>query len=610
MSNIRILPPITINRIAAGEVIERPASAVKELVENSIDAGAKKIEIDIEQGGKNYIRITDDGKGMNREDLELCILRHATSKLPDDNLFNINYFGFRGEAIPSIGSISRLSISSKAKNENEAWNITIQGGEKEELKPANVSTGTVIEVKDIFFATPARLKFLKSDQAEKARIIEMIKKLAMANPDVSFILRDSGKVSLNYKAAQADLLDQRAERLKEILGKDFIENAIPINAQRGNAKLSGYVSLPTYNSATSTDQYVFVNNRPVKDRVLLGAIKGAYADFITRSRYPVVALMIEVEPQEVDVNVHPAKAEVRFRFEAEIRGLIVGSIKNALAEAGFKASSTVSDFALQSFIPENSAPINYPQSRNNSYPSYNFSRSNNLAEKNDMQYFAPINNSNEIFSPAQSQPLARVEYEQTPEYENYPLGSARAQIHENYIVAQTTDGLIVVDQHAAHERLTYEKMKQQYNSSSVNTQKLLLPEIVELGEERAINILSQAQQFASFGLVIQKFGDTAIEVKEIPQILCKENIRKLIEDISGDIEEHGQELSLKERIEHVLETMACHGSVRSGRILNVNEMNALLREMEATPYSGQCNHGRPTYIKLKLNDIEKLFGRK
>jgi DNA mismatch repair protein MutL len=605
--NIRILPPITVNRIAAGEVIERPASVVKELVENSIDAGAKNIEIEIENGGKNLIRISDDGKGMNKADLELCVLRHATSKLPTDDLLDINFFGFRGEALPSIGSISRLSISSKAKNENDAWKISIEGGKTKSTKPTNISKGTVVEVRDLFFATPARLKFLKSDQTERARIIETIKKLAMSYPDVSFTLKDSGKVVQDYKHIQKDLIDANSDRLKAIIGKDFVDNSVTINTERGNAKLTGRISLPTYNASTASDQYLFVNNRPVKDRLLFGAIKGAYTDFISNNRYPVVVLFITVAPEEVDVNVHPAKAEVRFRFEAEIRGLIVGSIKNALAEAGFRSSSTVSNFALQSFSTETNPN---PFTPNSGFSSGGYSRGN-LAEANNMNYYQPQRN-NQLFSPQEAQPFARME---APSFNdetliNFPLGSARAQVHETYIVAQTADGLVVVDQHAAHERLVYERMKKQYSDKGIRTQRLLIPEIIDIGEDKAIDLINKSAELAKFGLIVSKFGNSAIEVKEIPEILCKENIKKLIEDISSDISEYGEELTLKEKIEHILETMACHGSVRSGRVLNVDEMNAILREMEATPYSGQCNHGRPTYIKLKLDDIEKLFGRK
>jgi DNA mismatch repair protein MutL len=604
---IKLLSPILVNRIAAGEVIERPSSAVKELVENSLDAGAKNIEIDIEAGGKNIIKITDDGFGMNKADLELCVLRHATSKLPDEDLFNINSFGFRGEAIPSIGSVSRMSIKSRHASEKNGWQIDIIGGEVSEVKPCSLEKGTVIEVKDLFFATPARLKFLKTDQTEKAKIIELIKKIAMANADASFILRDSGKAVLSYKSNQAELIDSNTARIKEIIGKNFTENCAPINSLRGNASLSGFVSLPTFNASSSNEQYIFVNNRPVKDRLLQGAIRGAYADFISRDRHPVVVLFINIAPEEVDVNVHPAKAEVRFRFEAEIRSLIVGGIKTALAASGFRASSTVSDFALQAFQPSfASGNLQYAPRQSGSYSN------NNLAENFNSGYFSPIVNreTQQNFAAANYIPQSKIETNFSQDYINFPLGSARAQLHETYIISQVQDGMILVDQHAAHERLVYERMKKQFEERGVNTQKLLIPEIIDLGEDRTIKIIEKKDELGEFGLIINKFGNSSVEVLEIPEILCKENIAKLIDDICGDIEEFGEELSLKERIEHILETMACHGSVRSGRVLNVNEMNAILREMEATPYSGQCNHGRPTYIKLQLNDIEKLFGRK
>lgn len=604
---IKLLSPILVNRIAAGEVIERPSSAVKELVENSLDAGAKNIEIDIEAGGKNIIKITDNGFGMNKADLELCVLRHATSKLPDEDLFNINSFGFRGEAIPSIGSVSRMSIKSRHASENNGWQIDIIGGEVSEVKPCSLEKGTIIEVKDLFFATPARLKFLKTDQTEKAKIIELIKKIAMANAYTSFILRDSGKAVLSYKSNQAELIDNNTARIKEIIGKNFTENCAPINSVRGNASLSGFVSLPTFNASSSNEQYIFVNNRPVKDRLLQGVIRGAYADFISRDRHPVVVLFINIAPEEVDVNVHPAKAEVRFRFEAEIRGLIVGSIKTALASSGFRASSTVSDVALQSFQPSfATSNLQYAPRQSGSYSN------NNLAENFNSEYFSPIINREpqQNFAAANYIPQSKIETNFVEDYINFPLGSARAQLHETYIVSQVQDGMILVDQHAAHERLVYERMKKQFEERGVNTQKLLIPEIIDLGEDKTIKIIEKKDELAEFGLIINKFGNSAVEVLEIPEILCKENIAKLIDDICGDIEEFGEELSLKERIEHILETMACHGSVRSGRVLNVNEMNAILREMEATPYSGQCNHGRPTYIKLQLNDIEKLFGRK
>lgn len=616
MSKIRLLPQITINRIAAGEVIERPASVIKELVENAIDAGGKNISIKIEEGGKNYISIKDDGMGMTKQELELAVQRHATSKLPDDNLFNINYFGFRGEALPSIGSISRLKIATYSQEEEESWEINIEGGEEKEIRPSSINKGTLVEVKDLFYATPARLKFLKSDRAEKGRITDTLKRIAMANPEVNFSLYDSGKKSLEYICNQHDMLGIRLSRLGQILGKEFAENSVEVDNQREGAHITGYISLPTFNRGTSTEQYLFVNNRPVRDKLILGAIRGAYQDFLARDRHAVTALFIDVPPLEVDVNVHPAKAEVRFRYDAEIRGLLVGSIRNALAEAGFRASSTVANSALSSFKVEGQEAS--PQA----IPSYmyqgNYGRSNvdhsvsqmaGFGENRNVGFMPPSQPSN-IFETENIQPFSRNEEASAFDSDlvSYPLGSARAHLHETYIVSQAQDGIVIVDAHAAHERLTYEKMKIQYQKKGVRTQKLLIPEVVELPEDKVDLLIENAEDFAKFGLMIERFGK-GIEVKEIPEILCKESIRKLILDICDDLLEHGQELSLSERIEHILETIACHGSVRSGRRLNVYEMNAILREMEETPFSGQCNHGRPTYIKLEMKDIERLFGR-
>lgn len=620
MSKIRILPQITINRIAAGEVIERPASVVKELVENAIDAGAKNIEIRIEEGGKNYISVKDDGIGMNKEELELAVQRHATSKLPDDNLFNINFFGFRGEAIPSIASVSRLKMASNAKDSQESWEINIEGGEQKEIRPSNIKQGSLVEVKDLFYATPARLKFLKTDRAEKGRIVDTLKRIAMANPEINFTLYDNNKRSQEYIASQKDLLGARLSRLAQILGKDFAENSVEVDNQREGARITGFISLPTFNRGTSTEQYLFVNNRPVRDKLILGAIRGAYQDFLARDRHAITALFIDVPALEVDVNVHPAKAEVRFRYDAEIRGLLVGSIKNALAEAGFRASSTVSEAALNSFkvegqqqnireeIPASMYQGNYQRSSFSAGHSYSNAAPSNFGENTGQNFIEPERHN--IFPADNVKPFSREE-EITPNSDdliNYPLGSARAHLHENYIVAQAKDGIVVVDAHAAHERLTYEKMKIQYDRKGIRTQKLLIPEIVELSEEKTDLLMENANKLAGFGLTIEKFGN-GVEIKEIPEILCKESIKKLILDICDDLLEHGQELSLSERIEHILETMACHGSVRTGRRLNVHEMNAILREMEETPYSGQCNHGRPTYIKLEMKDIERLFGR-
>ncbi len=636
MSKIRVLPQITINRIAAGEVIERPASVIKELVENSIDAGAKNIEIKIEAGGKNYISIKDDGIGMTKEEVGLCVQRHATSKLPDDNLFNINFFGFRGEAIPSIGSISRLRIATFSSESQESWEISIDGGIEKEIRPSSINNGTLIEVKDLFFATPARLKFMKSDRAEKGRIYDMLKRIAMANPEVNFSLYDSEKRSLQYISNQQDILGFRLSRLGQILGKDFVENSVEVNNSREDATITGFISLPTFNRGTSTEQYLFVNGRPVRDRLILGAIRGAYADFLARDRHAVTALFIDVPPLEVDVNVHPAKAEVRFRYDAEVRGLLVGSIKNALVEAGFRASSTVSKSAFSSFKTEEqiAQQNNINSSQNYShlyqgrygggsptsipnYPSqqnFNEGSNSNFIPSSFSNSTQSLNlNPDNIFNQEVSNniaPFSRSE-ESTPfdsDLVNFPLGSARAHLHETYIVSQAKDSIVIVDAHAAHERLTYENMKIQYSEKGIRTQKLLIPEVVEMPEDRVDLLMDSASSFSKFGLVIERFGN-AIQVNEIPEILSKESIRKLILDICDDLLEHGQQLSLSERIEHILETMACHGSVRSGRRLNVYEMNAILRDMEKTPHSGQCNHGRPTYIKLEMKDIERLFGR-
>ncbi len=612
MPQIRILPNIIVNRIAAGEVIERPASVIKELVENSIDAGATQIDVSFSEGGKNSITISDNGFGMTKEDLDLAILRHATSKLPDDDLFNIRNFGFRGEAIPSIGSISRLKITSKKQNSNDCWEIFVDGGETKYLKPANINHGTTIEVRDLFFATPARLKFLKTDRSEKAKIIDTVNKIALANTKIGFKLREDERVIFSYNH---NLFDDNKTRMAEIVGKDFVENSVTVNAKRGNAEIVGLVSIPTFNRGTSNDQYLFVNNRPVRDKVLLGAIRGAYMDFLARDRHAVLVLFINVASDEVDVNVHPAKAEVRFRFESDIRGMLVGSIKNALAEAGHRASNTISTDLIDKFSVEDSniqyLSLNQPQKtlgereRNFYSGNYNY--------RNTSQ--ASANLSQKIFSPFELSPAAKFDEEtneniNTEEAKEFPLGVARAQLHENYIIAQTEDGLVIVDQHAAHERLTYEKMKIDYKNKDIRTQKLLIPEIIELSEDKADILFEKAGELKSFGIILEKFGTKAIALTEIPEILYKENLRKLIEDLVDDYTEYNQQISLSEKIEHILETIACHMSVRSGRRLNVYEMNSLLREMESTPHSGQCNHGRPTYIKLKLDDIEKLFGRK
>lgn len=604
---IRYLPETLINQIAAGEVIERPAAAIKELVENSIDAGATRIDVDIHDGGKSRIVVNDNGIGMNREELVAALDRHATSKLPSDNLLDIAYLGFRGEALASIAAISRLKIMTREKG-GDAWKITAEGGKKTEPAPSSHPSGTKIEVRDLFYATPARLKFMKSERAEFMAVKEALTRLALCHPAVSFHLSHDGKKALNLPAAS----DQH-QRLAAILGKDFGENSIAIDARRESAVLSGYAALPTYHRGTMQHQYLFVNGRPVRDKLLNGCVRAAYADVLHRDRHPVVALFLDLPASEVDVNVHPAKAEVRFRDPAMIRGLIISTLKHALHEHGFQASSSVSDSALGAMRPASfpSAPLtgSLPLSRGASPavpPSYAYG---NLAESAQNNYAAQPNFHSE------SAPAARVEYipDAPPQAEeqtqSFPLGAARAQLHENYIVAQTPDGLVIVDQHAAHERLVYERFKAQMAERGVEKQGLLSPEIVEIDDPQ--NLLQHQETLTKLGLEIEPFGKDAIAVQSVPALLGqKANITQLIKDLDDELTEHDTAQGLEERLNEILSTMACHGSIRSGRRMNAEEMNALLRQMEATPLSGQCNHGRPTYIELKLNDIEKLFGRR
>ena len=624
---IRVLPQVTINRIAAGEVIERPASALKELVENSIDAGATKLDLIIESGGRNLISVSDNGKGMTRSELELCVERHATSKLPEDDLLDIHSFGFRGEALPSIGSVGRLKITSKSVNSDEAWSLSIEGGEQSETSPASLNSGTKIELRDLFFATPARLKFLKSERAEQSQANDVINRLAMSYPHISFTLRANGKKTIDYPAEQGDFLDSRLKRLSSVIGKDFSANAVEINTQRDDISITGFCGVPTYNKGTSTSQYIYVNNRPVRDKLILGAIRGAYMDFLARDRHGVVVLFIDIPPEKVDVNVHPAKAEVRFRDSNLVRGMIVSSIKNALSSSGHQASTTIAQSALNSFTTPQFTSAQSTISQQSSYrPSFSktarpsaYSAPKDLGniglmEREASSFFAgtPAEFTNDIFEKDNIAPAAPppTEYESEKDYSKYPLGAARCQLHKTYIVSQNDDSIIITDQHAAHERLVYEKMKNQAAKNTVKTQKLLIPEIVELNEGDVERLSEKQNDLTKLGLIIEPFGNKSVTIREIPAILGDVNAQKLVRDIADDLVEHGETLSLTEAIEHVTETIACHGSVRSGRIMNIAEMNALLREMEETPHSGQCNHGRPTYVELKLNEIEKLFGRK
>ncbi|RIK94370.1 MAG: DNA mismatch repair endonuclease MutL [Proteobacteria bacterium] len=581
---IRVLSERTINRIAAGEVVERPASALKELVENALDAGARRIEVAIEGGGRSLISVSDDGVGMSAEELMLAVERHATSKISDDDdLTAIATLGFRGEALPSIGAVSRLRITSRARGSDAAWTLIVEGGRKGAAEPAALGSGTRVEVRDLFYATPARLKFLKNDRTEAGHILDTLRRLAMAHPEVAFEFTDDGRALLKLPAAVGEGALRR--RLAAILGDEFIQNAAMVAAEREGARLSGFAGLPTYSRGTAQQQYLFVNGRPVRDKLLVGALRGAYADVLARDRHPVAALFLDVDPQTVDVNVHPAKAEVRFRDAGLVRGLIVGALKHALAEEGHRTASTVSTAALGLARPP--MPSSWQQS---------FAMPAPRLREAAAAYQAPL--------PGEAEEIA------PPPIETPPLGYARAQLHNTYIIAETADGLVLVDQHAAHERLVMERMKRQMASSGVARQALLLPEVVELDPAAADRLIARAEELAALGLVVETFGAGAVLVRETPALLGRADVKGLVADLADELAEMDAALSLTERLDEVCATMACHGSVRAGRRLTIDEMNALLREMEATPRSGQCNHGRPTYIALSRADIERLFGRR
>jgi DNA mismatch repair protein MutL len=600
---IRLLPETLVNRIAAGEVIERPASALKELVENAIDAGATRIDVTLKEGGQSLVIVSDDGIGMDQNELALAVERHCTSKLPDDDLLKIDHLGFRGEALPSIGAVSRLTITSRKRGSDSAWSLTVEGGAKTAVQPAALSQGTRIEMRDLFYATPARLKFLKSARSEREAAIDVVERLAMAYPAIAFTVSgDEDRILLRLNAVARDLTgtDGRRLRLAAVLGKEFGDNAIEIDAQREGFRLTGLAGLPTLNRATARDQYLFVNGRPVRDKLLAGAVRGAYQDFLARDRHPMVALFLDGPAESIDVNVHPAKAEVRFRDSSLVRGLIVGALRQALANAGHRASTTVAEAALASFRPGGAPSIPHRAPWMN-LPSHAPSRG--LAEDAAL-YQAPLS------SDAFVAPGARPSGAAVEEATQFPLGAAVAQVHETYVVAQTEGGIVIVDQHAAHERLVYERMKASIASTGVARQILLLPEVVELDEGGVARLTARAEQLAELGLVIEPFGQGAVVVRETPALLGEMDVQGLVRDLADELADLGNALSLKEKLEEVCGTLACHGSVRAGRRLNASEMNALLREMEATPHSGQCNHGRPTYVELKLEDIEKLFGRR
>lgn len=598
---IRQLDEAAVNRIAAGEVVERPASAVKELVENALDAGARRIDVAYSDGGKTLIRVTDDGCGMTAADLPLALSRHATSKIDGSDLLNIHTFGFRGEALPSLGAVGRLTVTSRAAGHDAAM-IAVEGGRQAEVRPAALSRGTVVELRDLFYATPARLKFLRTDRAEAQAIVDVVRRLAMAEPYVAFTLRDlsgggEGRTLLRADAEQGELFDALALRLRRLLGGDFADNALAIDALRDDIHLTGYAALPTYSRGAAVEQYLFVNGRPVRDKLLIGALRAAYQDVLSRDRHPAAVLFLTLEPTQVDVNVHPAKAEVRFREPGLARGLIVSTLRHALAGAGHRASSTVSDMTLGAMRPMGALPLPPRPSAGAVARSFSFQAPLAPGFAEATARYAP------------APPAADPELASSAPPADQPLGAARAQLHENYIIAQTATGIVIVDQHAAHERLVYERLKAERAANGVAAQALLIPDIVDLSAQDAAHLLDHRADLEALGLSIEPFGGTAIAVRATPAILGPVNAPALLRDILDELADQGQSLRLASAIDAILSRMACHGSVRSGRQMRPEEMNALLREMEATPMSGQCNHGRPTYVELKLSDIERLFGR-
>lgn len=607
--SIKQLSETLINQIAAGEVIERPSSAAKELIENAIDAGATRIEVATSGGGKGMIRITDNGSGMSPAELSLAIKRHCTSKI-DRDLDNIRTLGFRGEALPSIGSVAKLTITSRQQGASEGAVISVVGGKVSEPRPAPSNIGTIVEVRDLFFATPARLKFLKTEKAEAAAITEVVKRMAIAFPHVRFVLSGSDRSTLELPATGDDHL----ARIAQILGAEFKDNAIEIDAERDDVRLSGYAGVPTFNRGNSAHQYMFVNGRPVQDKILMGALRAAYAETVPHGRYPVAVLSLTLDPALVDVNVHPAKSDVRFRDPGHIRGLIIGAIRQALTREGDRSSTVGASQMLNAFRP------GYSPNFTRVTPSQPWSAASSPSRPMDFgggsqgafdSLTMPTARGGEFHEPASSfQPVqAQAQTQATPDVQQFPLGAARAQLHENYIVAQTEDGLVIVDQHAAHERLVFEQIRQAMHSKRPASQALLIPEIIDLPEEDCDRLMEHAEGFDQLGLAIERFGPGAIAVRETPAMLGEVNAQGLIRQLADEIAEWDRASTLANKLEYVAATMACHGSIRSGRRMRPEEMNALLRQMENTPGSGQCNHGRPTYIELKLADIERLFGR-
>lgn len=642
---IRFLDPTLINQIAAGEVIERPASAIKELVENAIDAGAKKIDVVVRDGGRTFISVTDDGFGMRSDELNLAVERHATSKIPDADLFNIRTLGFRGEALPSIGAVSRMTLTSRPKDADTAWQLSVEGGEKSAPMPVSALHGTRIEIRDLFYATPARLKFLKSATTELNHITEILQRLALVNHDIQFTLKDHERQIFRYEIG---------DRLSAIMGKDFTKNACDVDGERETLRLKGAVSLPTYNRSSASEQYLFVNGRPVKDKLLAAAVRIAYQDYLAPNRHPALALFLDVAPEDVDINVHPAKAEVRFRDASLVRNFIISALKQTLAQAADRTATTLADEAIARFQPSSFQPstahtsmenrafipqfspesrvpgvavgLSLPSSRQigKDYGGNRYSGATAPSQRLSLGAKSPAHLSETTPHYTHTAPVSaedargdipiplqeNLSSEHNSGENTYRLGLAKAQIDGTYILSETSDGLVIVDQHAAHERLVYEDLKNQLTACAVKRQVLLIPEIITLSASEIAALERHQSILEEYGLNLSFFGGHQIIVREIPALLGQLSVQELLQTIAGELAEHGEPLSLKETLNEILATYACHHSIRSGRKLSLTEMDRLLRQMEATPYSGQCNHGRPTYIELKKNDIEKLFGRR
>ncbi len=602
MAPIRRLPQHLVNRIAAGEVVERPAAAVKELIENAVDAGARRISIELAGGGSSLIAVTDDGQGMAPAELMLAIERYATSKLPDDDLVRVRTLGFRGEALAALAGVSRLVITSRPQGQDSAFSLSVEAGAVRAPTPAPGAPGTRVEVRDLFFATPARLKFLKSERAETQAVREAVERLAMAGPEVELTLMADGRRALQLAAVAGDPEARLGARLGQIMGPEFAANALTVRAERDGVRLLGFAGLPTASHRTARYQYLFVNRRPVQDRLLRSALRAAYGDLLFHDRQPMAALFLELEPERVDVNVHPAKAEVRFREPGAVRGLVIGALRQALLAAGGRTSTTLGEAALGAFRRAGDLPWARTGAGNGGH------LGPGLAET-ATRFQAPADGERLELGP----PAARDDLGAGPEdgaLEQHPLGAARVQLHDAYILAQTTDGLVLVDQHAAHERLVYERMKAELAADGVARQGLLLPAVVELDPAAIEHLEDRRAELAELGLVLERFGADAVLVREVPALLGNPDVDRLVRDLAADLVAIEQAVSLREALYRVCATLACHGSVRAGRRLSLAEMNALLRQMERTPHSGQCNHGRPTYVSLSRADIERLFGRR